>query len=429
MTVLATADHGHEHFGPADAAALATRDGTRATWISLGVLALTAALQLACPRCSGSVALLADTIHNVTDALTAIPLLIAFRLGRRPPSRRYPYGYHRAEDVAGLVIVALDPRVGRPRGLRGDPPAAAAADGHRRRVGARRRASWASPGNEPWRRTGSASGAGSGRRRSSPTGCTRGPTALTSLASSSRRSATCSGSSGPTRVDRARDHGRDRRDALVQAARSVLHRALDGTDESTIALIETVAAPVGGVEHVTDARARWSGHRLLAELASTSTAALHRARRATRSPSGSARRCCTTSRASPRRRSTSTRTSTPRTAEPASTARPSMADVEPGPPCRRRRRSTTVATGTPTVETGVHCTRCGRPICPDCMHPGAGRPSVPRVRARGEAGVPTGRRERSPGRTGRGLTLTNDPAVAPRGGLRPWRSSPAAPAP
>src|SRR5207342_1392818 len=97
----------HEHLGPADAATLATRDGVRATWISLGVLALTAGIQLAVVAASGSVALLADSIHNLTDALTAIPLLIAFRLARKPPSRRYPYGYHRAEDVAGLVIVAL----------------------------------------------------------------------------------------------------------------------------------------------------------------------------------------------------------------------------------------------------------------------------------------------------------------------------------
>ena len=77
----------HEHFGPADAASLATRAGTRATWISLGGLAITAALQLVVAMLSGSVALLADTIHNLTDALTAIPLLIAFRLARKPPSR------------------------------------------------------------------------------------------------------------------------------------------------------------------------------------------------------------------------------------------------------------------------------------------------------------------------------------------------------
>ncbi len=56
---------------------------------------------------SGSVALLADTIHNFSDALTAVPLWIAFALGRRAASRRYTYGYGRAEDVAGVVIVGM----------------------------------------------------------------------------------------------------------------------------------------------------------------------------------------------------------------------------------------------------------------------------------------------------------------------------------
>ena len=56
---------------------------------------------------SGSVALLADTIHNFADALTAIPLGIAFLLGRRPPNRRYTYGYGRAEDLAGIFVVAM----------------------------------------------------------------------------------------------------------------------------------------------------------------------------------------------------------------------------------------------------------------------------------------------------------------------------------
>jgi len=56
---------------------------------------------------SGSVALLADTIHNLADALTAAPLWIAFVVGRRPANRRYTYGYGRAEDVAGLAIVAM----------------------------------------------------------------------------------------------------------------------------------------------------------------------------------------------------------------------------------------------------------------------------------------------------------------------------------
>jgi cation diffusion facilitator family transporter len=56
---------------------------------------------------SGSVALLGDTLHNVADALTAVPLLIAFRLARRPPNARYTYGYGRAEDLAGLFVIAM----------------------------------------------------------------------------------------------------------------------------------------------------------------------------------------------------------------------------------------------------------------------------------------------------------------------------------
>jgi divalent metal cation (Fe/Co/Zn/Cd) transporter len=62
----------------------------RATWISLGILGATALVQLAILALTGSVALQADTIHNLTDALTAVPLLLAFRLGWRPPSPRYP---------------------------------------------------------------------------------------------------------------------------------------------------------------------------------------------------------------------------------------------------------------------------------------------------------------------------------------------------
>jgi cation diffusion facilitator family transporter len=56
---------------------------------------------------SGSVALLGDTLHNVADALTAVPLGLAFLLGRRPPNRRYTYGYGRAEDLAGILIVVV----------------------------------------------------------------------------------------------------------------------------------------------------------------------------------------------------------------------------------------------------------------------------------------------------------------------------------
>src|SRR6266496_1092118 len=78
-----------------------------AVLISLIVLAVTAAAQAVVVVLSGSVALLGDTLHNVADALTAVPLLIAFRLARRPASKRFTYGYGRAEDLAGLFVIAM----------------------------------------------------------------------------------------------------------------------------------------------------------------------------------------------------------------------------------------------------------------------------------------------------------------------------------
>jgi cation efflux family protein len=85
----------------------ASAEGIRAVWISLAVLGGTAALQAAVVAVSGSVALLGDTLHNAADALTAVPLGIAFVAGRRPANRRYTYGYGRAEDLAGVVIVVF----------------------------------------------------------------------------------------------------------------------------------------------------------------------------------------------------------------------------------------------------------------------------------------------------------------------------------
>jgi cation diffusion facilitator family transporter len=81
--------------------------GIRALWISFVVLAVTAAAQAVVVVWSGSVALLGDTLHNFADALTAVPLGIAFLLGRRAATRRYTYGYGRAEDLAGIFIVLV----------------------------------------------------------------------------------------------------------------------------------------------------------------------------------------------------------------------------------------------------------------------------------------------------------------------------------
>lgn len=97
--------HSHEAADQVDAAMEASAEGMRVLWISLAVLGVTALLQAAVTVLSGSVALLGDTLHNAADALTAVPLGVAFIVGRRPPTRRYTYGYGRAEDLAGIVIV------------------------------------------------------------------------------------------------------------------------------------------------------------------------------------------------------------------------------------------------------------------------------------------------------------------------------------
>jgi cation diffusion facilitator family transporter len=82
-----------------------TARGIRAVQVSLLALLATAALQLVVALLSGSAALLANTVHNFADALTALPLWLAYALGRRPPSRQYTYGYGRAEDLAGVAVV------------------------------------------------------------------------------------------------------------------------------------------------------------------------------------------------------------------------------------------------------------------------------------------------------------------------------------
>ena len=81
--------------------------GIRAVKISLLALGATSIAQLVIVLVSGSVALLADTIHNFADALTAVPLWIAFALGTKAATRRYTYGFGRAEDIAGLFVVAM----------------------------------------------------------------------------------------------------------------------------------------------------------------------------------------------------------------------------------------------------------------------------------------------------------------------------------
>jgi cation diffusion facilitator family transporter len=106
---LISLPYGHHHHGtPLIDHPMETDD--RGIWVlkvSLVGLLVTALFQLLIVSLSGSTGLFADSIHNLADAFTAVPLWIAFLLARRLPTRRYTYGYGRAEDVAGALIVLL----------------------------------------------------------------------------------------------------------------------------------------------------------------------------------------------------------------------------------------------------------------------------------------------------------------------------------
>ncbi|HEX5636031.1 MAG TPA: cation diffusion facilitator family transporter, partial [Gammaproteobacteria bacterium] len=98
--------HGHTH-GVIDPTIATTDRGIWAIKWSFVGLMLTAVFQVVVVWLSGSVALLADTIHNFADAATAVPLWIAFTLARWKPNKKFTYGYGRAEDLAGISIVVI----------------------------------------------------------------------------------------------------------------------------------------------------------------------------------------------------------------------------------------------------------------------------------------------------------------------------------
>jgi Cation efflux family len=101
------APHSHDAADSVDSAVESSAAGIRAVKISLLVLGITAIVQIVIVTISGSIALAADTIHNFSDALTAVPLWIAFSLSTKAAPRRYTYGFGRVEDLAGLFVVAM----------------------------------------------------------------------------------------------------------------------------------------------------------------------------------------------------------------------------------------------------------------------------------------------------------------------------------
>jgi cation diffusion facilitator family transporter len=255
--------HHHDH-GVVDATVTATDEGMRALKISLAVLALTAALQALVVAASGSVALLADTIHNGADALTAIPLGVAFWLGRRPPTRRYTFGFGRAEDLAGVAIVATIAassaiaawegvsRLAHPRdvqhlgwvavagivGFAGNELVAV----YRIRVG---------------RRIGSAALVADGLHARTD--------GLTSLAVILGAAGVAAGWQLADPVVGLVITAAIAR-IVVSAGRDMYRRLMDAVDPELVDRVENVVAAVPGVEAVEGVRIRWIGHELQAEV-------------------------------------------------------------------------------------------------------------------------------------------------------------------
>lgn len=259
--------HSHDVTEQLDPALERSARGIRATKATLGVLATTSLLQLGIAVASGSVALLADVVHNVADGLTSLPLWLAFVLGRRLPNRRYPYGYRRAEDLVGVFIVAViaasavvvgwhsierliepDPLthigwvlVAGLVGVAGNEIAAIV----RIRVG---------------QRIGSAALVADGYHARTDT--------LASLAVVVAAVGTWAGAPIIDPLAGLLITGLIAW-VLVQTGRQVLRRLMDGVEPEVIGTMEQVAGEVAGVRGVGWARARWGGHRLTGEMAVT----------------------------------------------------------------------------------------------------------------------------------------------------------------
>ncbi|GAB2809587.1 cation diffusion facilitator family transporter [Actinoallomurus bryophytorum] len=255
--------HGHESADKVDPAMETSAAGMRTLWISLTVLGLTTAFQAIVVALSGSVALLGDTVHNAADALTALPLAVAFVLGRRAATRRFTYGFGRAEDLAGIVIVvviaassvlaavtAID-RLTAPRQVSHLPAVAVAAV-----IGF--------AGNE-WV-----------ARNRIRTGRRIGSAALVADGLHARTDGFASlavllGAGGAALGWRLADPVMGLvitagiAFVLKDAAREVFRRLMDAVDPALVDAAEAALRRVAGVEDVAELRTRWIGHRLRAE--------------------------------------------------------------------------------------------------------------------------------------------------------------------
>lgn len=252
--------HGHDHRSDDPGVLDAGVEGIRATKVSLVGLGVTAALQALVVVLSGSVALASDTIHNLGDALAAIPLWIAFSLGRRRPTRSYTYGYSRAEDVAGVVIVLAIgasaglvvwesvQRLAEPRLIDLIPWVIAAGV-----IGAAGNELVARYRIRVGRRIGSEALVADGQHARTD--------ALTSLAVVASGVGAAFGAAWVDPVAGLLVAVVILR-LLWRSARAITRRLLDAVEPELVDTAEEVMAAVAGVRDVTDLRVRWHGHQL-----------------------------------------------------------------------------------------------------------------------------------------------------------------------
>ncbi|MEU5262019.1 cation diffusion facilitator family transporter [Amycolatopsis sp. NPDC021455] len=264
--------HSHDSADRVDHALETSRRGVRALVWSFAALFVTALAQLALVLVTGSVALLGDTIHNFADALTAVPLGIAFLLGRRAATRRYTYGLGRAEDLAGVVVVLVVAASGAIAGYESvarlfDPRPV----GYPWVIAAAGLIGFA--GNELVARYRISVGREIGSAALVADGLHARTDGFTSLA-------VVAGAAGVA-------FGFPFADPIVglgitaailfvlrDAAKEVFRRLLDAVDPASVELAERTARDVEGVLAARDLRMRWIGHHLRAELAVTVAADL-----------------------------------------------------------------------------------------------------------------------------------------------------------
>ena len=252
--------HGHVH----GVAVAHDRDALRVVAISSLVLGVVAALELSAAALSRSAAVLADGLHNLGDVSTTVALAGAFILSRRAPTRRFPYGYHRGEDLAGLVVLGLI-------------VASAVASGvtsiehlvHRQQLInfplALGVALAGFAGNEAVAQYKISAGR---RLRSMPLVADGKHSRLDGLASLGAAVGVLGAFLGAPVLDPIAGLALTAVIAVVawETGRTVTGRLLDEADASLLATIESVARSTPGVLAVSDARARWMGRRVLAEL-------------------------------------------------------------------------------------------------------------------------------------------------------------------